>query len=86
RYQYIKADTDAYSTSKGEQPSGSVNDDAVLFNLGTVYKLTDDQQVFANFSQGFSFPDVQRMMRDAFSMTTADIQPIRVNSYELGWR
>ncbi|MFW2068169.1 TonB-dependent receptor domain-containing protein, partial [Acinetobacter johnsonii] len=38
RYQYIKADTDAYSTSKGEQPSGSVNDDAVLFNLGTVYK------------------------------------------------
>lgn len=86
RYQYIKAETDAYSTSKGEQPSGSVSDNDVLFNLGTVYKLTDDQQVFANFSQGFSFPDVQRMMRDAFNLTTADIQPIRVNSYELGWR
>lgn len=86
RYQYIKAETNAYSTSKGEQPSGSVSDNDVLFNLGTVYKLTDDQQVFANFSQGFSFPDVQRMMRDAFNLTTADIQPIRVNSYELGWR
>lgn len=92
RYQYIKADTDTYSTVNKEglstlNPSGSVNDDTVLFNLGTVYKLTDDQQVFANFSQGFSFPDVQRMMRDSFNLTsTADLQPIRVNSYELGWR
>lgn len=87
RYQYIKAKTEAYTARGVEQPSGSVSDDTVLFNLGTVYKLTDDQQAFANFSQGFSFPDVQRMMRDAFNLTTtADLQPIRVNSYELGWR
>ncbi len=87
RYQYIKAKTEAYTARGVDQPSGSVSDDTVLFNLGTVYKLTDDQQVFANFSQGFSFPDVQRMMRDAFNLTTtADLQPIRVNSYELGWR
>ncbi|ENW96446.1 TonB-dependent receptor [Acinetobacter sp. NIPH 298] len=87
RYQYIKAKTEAYTARGVEQPSGSVSDDTVLFNLGTVYKLADDQQAFANFSQGFSFPDVQRMMRDAFNLTTtADLQPIRVNSYELGWR
>ena len=53
---------------------------------GAIYKLTDEQQIFANFSQGFSFPDVQRMMRDAFNISTANIQPISVNSYELGWR
>lgn len=87
RYQYIKAKTEAYTARGVEQPSGSVSDDTFLFNLGTVYKLTDDQQAFANFSQGFSFPDVQRMMRDSFNLTTtADLQPIRVNSYELGWR
>ena len=86
RYQYIKAETEQYSTKNGIQPSGSVNDDAVLFNLGAIYKLTDEQQIFANFSQGFSFPDVQRMMRDAFNISTANIQPISVNSYELGWR
>lgn len=87
RYQYIKAETDPYNARGTDHPSGSVSDDTVLFNLGSVYKLTDDQQVFANFSQGFSFPDVQRMMRDSFNLTTtADLQPIRVNSYELGWR
>lgn len=86
RYQYIKAETKPYNARGVDQPGGSVSDDTVLFNLGSVYKLTDDQQVFANFSQGFSFPDVQRMMRDAFNLTTADLQPIRVNSYELGWR
>ena len=87
RYQYIKANTKPYVARGAEQPSGSVSDDTVLFNLGSVYKLTDEQQVFANFSQGFSFPDVQRMMRDSFNLTTtADLQPIRVNSYELGWR
>ena len=29
RYQYIKAETEQYSTKNGIQPSGSVNDDAV---------------------------------------------------------
>ncbi len=47
-------------------PAGSTHDDKPLFNLGAVYKLTDAQQVYANFSQGFSFPDVQRMLRDVF--------------------
>ncbi|RZG83530.1 TonB-dependent receptor [Acinetobacter venetianus] len=101
RYQYIKADTDAYIPSRQAQraaqgqsadltviPSDSTNSDKFLFNLGAVYKLTDDQQIFANFSQGFSYPDVQRMLRDVaiYTLSTANIEPITVNSYELGWR
>lgn len=101
RYQYIRADAAAYIPSRQAQraaqglaadltavPGDSTDADKVLFNLGAVYKLTDDQQVFANFSQGFSFPDVQRMLRDVgtISVSEANIEPITVNSYELGWR
>ncbi|QLF95028.1 TonB-dependent receptor [Pseudomonas sp. ABC1] len=101
RYQYIRADADAYIPSRQAQraaqgqsadltpvASDSTDADKVLFNLGAVYKLTDDQQVFANFSQGFSFPDVQRMLRDVgtISVSEANIEPITVNNYELGWR
>ncbi|WP_441373545.1 TonB-dependent receptor [Acinetobacter lwoffii] len=68
---------------------GKVKHNATLFNLGTVYHLNDTQQVFANFSQGFSIPDVQRMLRDVpanFAVNSNNIDPIKVNNYELGWR
>ncbi|VXA54201.1 conserved exported hypothetical protein [Acinetobacter proteolyticus] len=68
---------------------GSVKHDATLFNLGAVYHLTDAQQVFANFSQGANLPDVQRMLRDVpanFVVSNQTIDPIKVNSFELGWR
>lgn len=68
---------------------GSVKHNATLFNLGAVYHLTDAQQVFANFSQGANLPDVQRMLRDVpadFVVSNQTIDPIKVNSFELGWR
>lgn len=68
---------------------GTVKHDATLFNIGAVYHLTDAQQVFANFSQGSNLPDVQRMLRDVpanFVVNSQSIDPIKVNSYELGWR
>ena len=90
RYQYIHADTEAYIPTRETVivPADSTHDDKPLFNLGAVYKLNDAQQVYANFSQGFSFPDVQRMLRDVstFTVSTSNLQPITVNSYELGWR
>ena len=68
---------------------GTIKHDATLFNLGAVYHLTDAQQVFANFSQGSSLPDIQRMLRDvpaSFTVNSQTIDPIKVNNYELGWR
>ena len=68
---------------------GTIKHDATLFNLGAVYHLTDAQQVFANFSQGSSLPDIQRMLRDVpanFTVNSQTIDPIKVNNYELGWR
>ena len=91
RYQYVQADTDSYLTARKPytlMAADSTDSDKFLFNLGAVYKLTDDQQVYANFSQGYSYPDVQRVLRDvaAYTLTTSGIAPITVNSYELGWR
>ncbi|OTG98315.1 TonB-dependent siderophore receptor [Acinetobacter sp. ANC 4654] len=91
RYQYVQADTDSYLTARKPytlMAADSTDSDKFLFNLGAVYKLTDAQQIYANFSQGYSYPDVQRVLRDvaAYTLTTSGIAPITVNSYELGWR
>lgn len=91
RYQYVQADTDSYLTARTPytlMAADSTDSDKFLFNLGTVYKLTDAQQIYANFSQGYSYPDVQRVLRDvaAYTLTTSGIAPITVDSYELGWR
>ncbi len=95
RYQYIQADNDSYyrngrpASDSTYRPSGSTDSDKFLFNLGTVYKLTDTQQLYANFSQGYSYPDVQRVLRGnsiTANIDSSGIVPIAVNSYELGWR
>lgn len=84
----IVADFDPSYTAKSLK-GGEVKHNAILFNLGGVYHLSDTQQVFANFSQGFSIPDVQRMLRDvpaSFVVTSNNIDPVKVNNYEFGWR
>lgn len=95
RYQYIQADNDSYyrnglaASAATYRPSGSTDSDKFLFNLGSVYKLTDHQQLYANFSQGFSYPDIQRVLRSnsvTANIDSSGIVPISVNSYELGWR
>lgn len=84
----IVADFDPSYTAKSLK-GGEVKHNATLFNLGGVYHLSDTQQIFANFSQGFSIPDVQRMLRDvpaSFVVTSNNIDPVKVNNYEFGWR
>ena len=101
RHQRIDSETEAFNptlpamqayllgTAVGEVGEGDVKHDKTLFNLGTVYSLNDEQQVFANFSQGFSLPDIQRVLRDVnagFQVNSENVDPVAVNSYELGWR
>ncbi|MCM1958972.1 TonB-dependent receptor [Acinetobacter modestus] len=101
RYQRIESDTTAFKPTVvaiqgditgqavGTVGAGSVKHDKTLFNLGAVYKLNDQQQVFANFSQGFSLPDIQRVLRDVsagYVVRSDNVDPITVNNYELGWR
>ena len=73
----------------GQVNAGSVKHQQTLLNLGAVYHLNDNQQVFANFAQGFSLPDLQRVLRDVapgFVVNSENVEPIKVNSVEAGWR
>lgn len=70
-------------------PGGALKYDATLYNLGAVYHFTGQQDVFANFSQGFSLPDIQRFLRDVsstYDIQNLNTQALKVNSYEIGWR
>ena len=48
-----------------EAESFGTDFDATLFNIGTVYFLTDQVSVFANFAQGFSLADIGLVLRNA---------------------
>lgn len=70
-------------------PGGTLKYDATLYNLGAVYQLNEQQNVFANFSQGFSLPDIQRFLRDVssdYNIHNLNTQALKVDSYEIGWR
>ncbi len=73
----------------GTLQGGTLKYDATLYNLGAVYHLSAQQDLFANFSQGFSLPDIQRFLRDVgstYDIQNLNAQAIKVDSYELGWR
>ncbi|MEM6311297.1 MAG: TonB-dependent receptor [Pseudomonadota bacterium] len=76
---------------------GDFDYDAVVFNLGGVYRVTPQTSLFAGFSQGFSIPDVGAFTRRALApnpflpgqtISFASIAPEAqiVNNYELGLR
>ncbi|MFB2537727.1 MULTISPECIES: TonB-dependent receptor [unclassified Acinetobacter] len=68
--------------------AGKVSHQKTLFNLGTNYAINANHNIFANFSQGYSLPDLQRVLRDVsagFVVNSHNVEPISVNSYDLGW-
>jgi len=73
----------------GTVEAGSTDHDKVLFNLGTSYQITPNDQLFANFSQGFTTADIQRALRDVragFVVNSDNVQPIAIDNYEFGWQ
>ncbi|QOD11812.1 TonB-dependent receptor [Psychrobacter sp. 28M-43] len=73
----------------GDVEKGSTDHDKTLFNLGTSYQITPNDQIFANFSQGFTTADIQRALRDVragFVVNSDNVQPIAINNYEFGWQ
>jgi iron complex outermembrane receptor protein len=98
RYENISASVDDYTVfGIGFEPDrdiegGSVNADDVVFNLGAVYRVTDELSLFASFAQGFGVPDLGRIFRSppsGFTSVDEDLiftQPQKVDNYELGIR
>lgn len=86
---YVAGATGGSVYTAGKVAAGETEHSKTLFNLGTSYQINPDNQVFANFSQGFSIADVQRALRSVpagFIVDSDNVQPITVNSYELGWQ
>ncbi|MEL6401997.1 MAG: TonB-dependent receptor [Cyanobacteria bacterium J06626_4] len=92
RYVNLRVDADDYITFDGNAiEGGTLNADDVVFNVGLAYELTEGLTAFTSFSQGFSLPDIGRVLRfaDAGFAVEDDIdltQPQKVDNYEIGLR
>lgn len=113
RYQYVKTEVSDFvgaaqqvgiingaATSADTIPGGEISYDAALFNLGASYALTNTQQVYANFSQGFELPDPAKYygvgnyrvaggryeLLSSMNVADSALQAIKTNSFEVGYR
>ncbi|WP_019529225.1 TonB-dependent receptor [Dasania marina] len=55
--------TTLYSYGSQAVVGGNPEFSETLYNLGAKYRITDHWRVFANYSEGFSMPDVGRVLR-----------------------
>ncbi|UJJ31634.1 TonB-dependent receptor [Halopseudomonas maritima] len=96
RYEYATAQFDDFvplseihNASPATVQGGKVRYDDVLYNLGVVYSPLAGQEIYASFSQGFQLPDIGVQIRNArngFDIDSSDLEPVKTDNYELGWR
>ncbi len=113
RYQYTKNKVDDFvgyaqqqaiatgqANSADAVPGGSTDYNNLLFNAGILGRLTERQQVWFNFSQGFEIPDLAKYygsgtyrlanghynLTNSVNVNDSKLDGIKVDSYELGWR
>lgn len=96
RYEYATAeygDFTPLSESTAASPvsveGGKVHYDALLSNISLTYSPVQGQAVYAAFSQGFQLPDIGVQLRNArrgFDIGASNLEPVKTNNYELGWR
>ncbi|MCY1285979.1 Ferric aerobactin receptor [compost metagenome] len=96
RYEYATAEFDDFiplSEINNANPvtvqGGKVRYDDVLSNIGVTFSPVAGQEIYAAFSQGFQLPDIGVQIRNArrgFDIDSSDLEPVKTNNYELGWR
>ncbi|WP_323815935.1 TonB-dependent receptor [Cellvibrio sp. NN19] len=68
---------------------GAIDYDDWTFNAGGVYTLTKAHELYASFNQGFQLPDIGLQVRNAtpaFNIDNSDLQAVKTDTTELGWR
>jgi len=60
--------------------------DLTLFNLGAVYRVTPDVQIYAGFSQGAELSQLGRAARNIRNPATLTPEPATSDQYEIGVR
>ncbi|MGP9684472.1 TonB-dependent receptor [Halomonas sp. AOP25-F1-15] len=95
RYEYAKLDIGGYQTVAAnngvEVEGGAPSFNETLYNAGVVWKPVDNWSLFANYSEGFSIPDVGRALRGIStpgqSVNSIDnLRPIVTDNIETGVR
>lgn len=96
RYDRARARFDAFvplsqsrAARPGTIPGGTISYGAWTFNGSATVTPVAGQDFFATFSQGFQLPDIGLQLRNAnlgFNIRNSDLQPVRIDSYEVGWR
>ncbi|WP_305840155.1 TonB-dependent receptor [Photobacterium leiognathi] len=113
RYQYMSNEIDDFvgytqqkkiasgnGTSADAVPGGETDYTVGLFNLGTIYHLNNESQIWANFSQGFDLADPAKYygqgdytrvgdhwkLNDSINVNNSKMSGIKTNSFELGYR
>ncbi|MEM6503000.1 MAG: TonB-dependent receptor [Cyanobacteria bacterium P01_C01_bin.89] len=70
-----------------DRQGGEASFDDVAFNAGLVYSPTPEISLFANFSQGFSIPDIGGVLIAGPDFDVDDdleLEPQKVDNYEIG--
>ncbi|WP_206243441.1 TonB-dependent siderophore receptor [Novosphingobium terrae] len=68
---------------------GSTSYGAWTFNGSATLTPAKGHDLYASFSQGFQLPDVGLQLRNAtpgFSINNSDLQPVKIDNYEIGYR
>ncbi|MER0126382.1 TonB-dependent siderophore receptor [Franconibacter daqui] len=113
RYQYTENKVDDFvgyaqqqgiatglASSADAVPGGKTDYNNVLFNAGVLAHLTERQQAWLNFSQGFEIPDLAKYygsgtyqlrnghyrLLNSVNVNDSRLDGIKVNAWELGWR
>ncbi|MGD1939098.1 MAG: TonB-dependent receptor domain-containing protein [Cyanophyceae cyanobacterium] len=72
-----------------DRQGGEANFDDVAFNAGLIYSPTPELSLFANFSQGFSIPNVGGILNSGPDFDVSSdlrLEPQKVDNYEIGIR
>jgi iron complex outermembrane receptor protein len=74
----------------GERPGGSGKSDGLSFNIGARFEVLDDTILFANYSQGFSIPElgfIGNNVAPGVPVSDSDlVAPLTTDSFEGGLR
>ena len=88
RYDYFKLDVEDFTATNGNAvQGGKVDYDELTWNAGLTYLLSDHTSVYGSYSQGYSVPDIGRILRDG----AADLEQLNpeaqlVDNYEIGFK
>lgn len=88
------------ATSADAVPGGKTDYNNFLFNAGLLAHLTERQQAWFNFSQGFEIPDLAKyygsgtyrlnnghyQLLNSVNVNDSRLDGIKVDAFELGWR